>query len=68
LTGKAIVKQKRAPKAAARVKLLVKTKGKKKKKLNRTGRVKVKVKVTYRPTGGSPKSKRKKLVLKKRLR
>ena len=67
LTGKGVVKQTKTPTAAGTVNLLVKSKGKQKKKLNNAGKVKVKITVTYTPTGGTPSSQIKSLVLKKLL-
>jgi hypothetical protein len=51
---------------AGRAKLLVRAKGKKKAILNETGKVKVKPRITYRPTGGDPRTKKLKLKLLKR--
>jgi large repetitive protein len=47
--------------------LKVKPKGKTKQQLNSTGSAKVKVKVTFTPTGGTPKTAKKKIKLKKTL-
>jgi hypothetical protein len=68
LMGKGVVKQRREKASAGIVNMLVKPTGKLKRKLNNTGKAKVKITVTYTPTGGSPNSKSKSLVLKKRLR
>jgi hypothetical protein len=67
LTGGGVVKQQKTPKAAGTVKMLVKVKGKKKSMLDTTGKLQVKVKVTYTPTGGTARSKSKRLVLKELL-
>jgi hypothetical protein len=53
----------RTVKAAGRVKLLVRAKGKAAKRLRRHGKVKVTAKVTFTPTGGSARTKTKKLKL-----
>jgi hypothetical protein len=50
---------------AGEVKLLIKAKGKQKRTLDETGKVKVKPKITYTPTGGDPRTKSRKLKLKK---
>jgi hypothetical protein len=52
--------------AAGEVKLKVRAKGEKKRKLNKTGKVKIKAKIIYTPTGGSSRTKTKKVKLKKR--
>jgi hypothetical protein len=67
LTGKGVVKQTKTPIAAATVKLMVESKGKKMRKLDNAGKVKVKITVAYTPTGGTPNSQSKTLVLKKVL-
>jgi hypothetical protein len=77
LSGKGIVGQrlaKRAATPAARsvsaagtVKLLIKAKGKAKRKLNDDGKVKIKVRVTYTPTDGTPSTKKPKVKLIKKL-
>jgi len=52
--------------AAGKVKLLIRARGKKRRKLNETGKVTVKPKFTYTPTGGDPRTKSRKLTLRKR--
>ncbi|HEX6229037.1 MAG TPA: hypothetical protein VFZ41_06185 [Solirubrobacterales bacterium] len=68
LSGKGVIWQIRRPAVAGTVKMMVRSEGKKKKQLNATGRVKVKARFTFRPTGGTPNSKSKRLILRKRLR
>jgi Low-density lipoprotein receptor repeat class B len=66
LAGKGL---KRAHKRAAepgKAKLRVKSKGRKKRKLNSTGKAKVKAKVTFTPTGGTGRTKSKRVRLVKR--
>ncbi len=74
LTGNGVVKQRPAAlrlrndkivAAAGKVTLKVKAKGSAKRKLNKTGKAKVKVKVTFKPTGGTAKTKTKRITLKK---
>lgn len=65
LTGKQVVKQKRARKAAGTIKLLVKAKGKARKALNRKGQTRVKATVAFIPAGGAAASQVRSLVLKK---
>ncbi len=77
LSGKGVVGQRLARHArvsaarkvgkAGTVKLTVKAKGKAKRKLNSTGKAKVKAKVTFTPTGGTAKTERKSITLKKTL-
>lgn len=67
LTGNGVVEQTTSPTAAGTVNLLVKARGKRKKKLTNAGKVKMNITVTFTPTGGTPGSQNKKLVLKKRL-
>jgi hypothetical protein len=52
--------------AAGKVKLLIRARGRKKRILSETGKVTVRPKFTYTPTGGDPKTKSRKLTLKKR--
>ena len=63
LRGKGIRGQRKAARAAGTVKLAVRPKGKAKRKLARTGKLTVKVAVTYRPSGGAPATKTKKIGL-----
>jgi hypothetical protein len=63
LTGQGVTKQKKTPNAAGTVKMLVKPTLKTLRKLQRTGRAKVKITVAYTPTGGTPNSKAKAVVL-----
>ena len=67
LTGKGLVAANSTVSAAGMVKLRIRAKGSKKRKLNRTGEAKVRLTIAYTPTGGTPSSKSKSLVLKKRL-
>jgi hypothetical protein len=77
LSGKGIVGQRPARLAhtvaekkvtkAGTVKLTVKAKGNAKRKLNGTGKAKVKAKVTFTPAGGTAKTERKRITLKKTL-
>jgi hypothetical protein len=64
LAGKGLVRRP-ARSATARAKLLIKAIGKAKQRLDRTGRVKVKAIITFTPTGGTPSTKRKGILLKK---
>ncbi len=78
LRGRGLVKQRlrgatrpasalaRAVSAAGKVKLKIRSKGKKKRKLHHIGSVKVKARVTFTPTGGTPKTKAKRIKLVKR--
>jgi hypothetical protein len=66
LAGKAVAPTSLPVGAAGAVNLTVRAKGKKRRKLNRVGSAKVKFTVTYTPTGGTPNSLSRKLVLKKR--
>jgi hypothetical protein len=52
--------------AAGKVKLVIKAKGKKRRTLNQTGKVKLTAKITYTPTGADPRTKSRKLTLRKR--
>jgi hypothetical protein len=53
--------------AAGKVTLLIKAKGQKKQKLNDNGQVTVRPKITFSPTGGTPATQTKRIVLKKDL-
>ena len=64
--SKTVKGAKKSPSKAGKTKLNVKPKGKAKKQLNKKGKAKVKAKVSYKPTGGSSRTKTKKLKLKKR--
>ncbi len=73
LKGKGVARRHRSFPAGARVvtgpgsvKLAIKAKGKARKKLDLTGRATVRIRVTYRPTGGRPRTKRAKVELVKR--
>jgi hypothetical protein len=57
--------QRKAAPAARTVKLAVRPKGKAKRRLARAGKLTVKVAVTYRPSGGSPATKTKKISLRR---
>ena len=65
LKGTGIRAQRKAVRAAGTVKLAIRPKGKAKRKLARTGKLTVKVAVTYRPTGGDPATKTKKIRLRR---
>jgi hypothetical protein len=67
LTGRGVVKRRKAVAAAGTVRLLIKATGGAKKTLDATGKRRVKATVTYTPTGGIAKSKSKQLILKERL-
>ena len=68
LRGKGIKRQRKAVRAAGTVRLAVRPTGKAKRKLARTGKLTVKVAVTYRPSGGSPATKTKKIRLRRARR
>ena len=68
LRGKGIKRQRKAVRAAGTVRLTVRPTGKAKRKLARTGKLTVKVAVTYRPSGGSPATKTKKIRLRRARR
>ena len=68
LRGKGIRRQRKAVRAAGTVRLAVRPTGKAKRKLARTGRLTVKVAVTYRPSGGAPATKTKKISLRRSRR
>jgi hypothetical protein len=53
--------------AAGKVSLLIKAKGRKKQKLNDNGKVTVRPKITFSPTGGTPATQTKRIVLKKNV-
>jgi hypothetical protein len=53
--------------AAGKVTLLIKAKGQKKQKLNDNGKVTVRPKITFSPTGGTPATQTKRIVLKKNV-
>lgn len=63
LTGKGVTKHKKSPSSAGTVKILVRPTLKTLRKLQRTGRAKARITLTYTPTGGTPNSKAKTLVL-----
>jgi hypothetical protein len=66
VAGKGVKRASTSVTAPGVVKLKVAAKGKKLRTLNNTGRVRVAAKVTFTPTGGDPKTRSKRLVLKKR--
>jgi hypothetical protein len=66
LVGKGLEKDDRTIVDPRRVNLIVEAKGKKERKLDRNGKVKVKPKVTFTPKGGDPRTRSKKLILRKR--
>jgi hypothetical protein len=66
LVGKGVEKDDRTIIDPRTVNLIVEAKGKKERKLERKGKVKVKLDVTYTPKGGDPRTRTKKLKLKKR--
>jgi hypothetical protein len=63
LTGRGLVQ--RVVMATGTVRLLIKAKGKAQSKLSRTGTVKLKATIAFTPTGGSPSTRAKAIVLKK---
>jgi hypothetical protein len=66
LVGKGVEKDDRTIIDPRTVNLIVEAKGKKERKLKRNGKVKVKLDVTFAPKGGDPRTRSKKLTLRKR--
>jgi hypothetical protein len=66
LVGKGVEKDDRGIIDPRTVNLIVEAKGKKERKLERNGKVKVKLDVTFTPTDGDPRTRTKKLTLRKR--
>jgi hypothetical protein len=67
ISGKGLKTKTRSVADNGKVKLLVIPKGKTKRQEGRTGRVKIKEKITYKPTGATPKTLKRKAKLIKRL-
>jgi len=65
LTGRGLKKRSKAVARPGRSSLKLKPAGRAKRKLERTGRARVKATVRYRPTGGAPRSKSKRVRLRK---
>ena len=63
--GAGIRAQRKAVRVAGTVKLAIRPKGKAKRKLARAGKLTVNVAVTYRPSGGDPATKTKKIRLRR---
>jgi CSLREA domain-containing protein len=68
LRGPKVRRVVRNPRGAARVRLPIRARPKVRRRLLRTGRIRTRVRVTYRPTGGTPRTKTRRVRLIKKRR
>ena len=68
VSGRGLKKIGKRATAPGRVKLLIAARGRKKRRLNLAGRVRTRPRITYTPSGGDPRTKARRLTLRKRQR